>query len=144
MLSIEDRMAIQDLYARHNALNDTGDYQGWANCYTEDGLFKSAQEIRGRAAIAAAGKERYEARPSQPWVNPQHWNNSLIVEGDGKSATALCYLIRIAKIKATGEFSIITHGMYEDELVKVDGRWLFKSRVVHDTTPPPAAIPKKS
>ena len=67
MLGAEDEFAIRELYARYNAYVDTGAWEAWATCFTEDGVFSPAAETGGRAAIAALGKARFEARASQPW-----------------------------------------------------------------------------
>src|SRR5581483_6281112 len=83
VLSIEDRFAIQDLYARYCANLDCGDWEAWSRCFTEDGVFTGFREVRGRAAIADYGRMRCEERPHSPWKLSQHWNNNLVVEGDG-------------------------------------------------------------
>ena len=128
MLSIEDRFAIQDLYARHNAFVDLGDYERWAACFTEDGVSHTSARTRGRNALIAHGRTRYESRASESWAYPQHWNANLIIEGDATTAAGLCYMLRVVKMKDTGA-QVTTHlGIYQDELVKVDGTWLFKSR----------------
>src|SRR5260221_7068527 len=102
MLGIEDRLAIQDLYARHNAFVDLGDYGHWAECFTEDGVSHTSVRTQGRAALVAHGRKRLEERARDPWTYPLHWNNNLIVEGDGHVASALCYMMRMVKMKATG------------------------------------------
>ena len=141
MLSITDRLAIQDLYGRYCALRDTGDIEGWSRCFTEDARLSAQEEVQGRAAIAEIGRQRIAGAATNPWMNGQHWNNNLIVEGDGQTARALCYLMYMGKRKATGEFGITLQGMYEDELVKLDGQWLFRSRKIHLDTPPASIIP---
>ena len=84
-----------------------------------------------------------EGRPSKPWTNGQHWNNNIIVEGDGSTAKGLCYLAVVGKMKDTGELKIVIQGMYRDELAKIDGQWKFKARRVAFDTPSPDAIPKR-
>ena len=142
MLSIEDRFAIRDLYARYCAYLDTGDWEAWSRCFTDDAVFTGHQEVRGRAAIAAYGKMRCDERPQSPWTNSQHWNSNLVVEGDGERAQALCYLLTIGRAKETGEHKMKVQGTYLDALAKVDGRWLFKQRKTHFDIPPPSAIPE--
>lgn len=143
MLGPEDEFAIRDLYSRYNAYVDTGAYDDWAACFTEDGVFSPAVESGGRAAIAALGKARFEARPNQPWKEPQHWNSNLILNGSGNSATALCYITRVVKMKDTGQSAMNVLGVYQDQLSKVASRWLFKSRKVTQGTLPPEAIPPR-
>ena len=142
MLTPKDEFEIRDLYSRYNAYVDTGAYESWAACFTEDGQFLPAVATGGRAAIAALGKTRFETRPSQAWREPQHWNSNLILSGDANAATALCYIMRLVKMKDSGESVANVLGMYEDTLVKVDGRWLFKARKVTQDTLPPSAIPQ--
>jgi len=141
VLSPEDDFAIRDLYARYNAYVDTGAYEQWAACFTGDGVFSPAVESGGRAAIAALGKARFEARAGQPWKEPQHWNSNLVLSGAGDTAQALCYIMRLVKMKDGGESVINVLGMYEDRLRRVEGRWLFQSRKVTQDTLSPAAIP---
>lgn len=86
MLSIEDRIAIQQLYARYCACMDTGDMQGWAHCFTEDGVFETFTNHRGRDNIAAYGADVMARRQTNAWTNGQHWNNNIIVEGDRDAA----------------------------------------------------------
>lgn len=140
-LTPEDEFEIRDLYSRYNAYVDTGAYDDWAACFTEDGQFLPAVATGGRAAIATLGKARFEARAGQAWREPQHWNSNLILSGDGNAATALCYIMRLVRMKDSGESVANVLGMYEDALVKIDGRWLFKIRKVTQDTLPPSAIP---
>jgi 3-phenylpropionate/cinnamic acid dioxygenase small subunit len=142
VLSIEDRFAIQDLYARHNAFVDLGDYERWAACFSEDGVSHTSARIEGRQALMAHGKARLEDRANEPWTHPQHWNSNLIIEGEGRFATGLCYMIRIVKMKDTGAYATTHLGIYRDKLVKVGDTWLFKHRKLHLDAPPlPSAIP---
>lgn len=145
MLSVEDRLAIADLYARHNAYVDLGDYERWAHCFTEAGVSHTSKRTQGRAALVAHGKAQLKGRAAQPWDYPQHWNSSLIVEGDATRARGLCYMTRIVRMKDSGAFAATHLGIYEDALVKVGGRWLFESRKLHlDAPPPPDAIPSQA
>jgi hypothetical protein len=142
MLGVEDRLAIQDLYARHNAYVDLGDYERWAGCFTEDGVSHTTVRTQGRAELVAHGRRRLEDRAREQWTYPLHWNNNLIIEGDSRAATALCYMMRTVKMKVTGDYCATHVGVYQDELIKVDDRWLFRSRKLHlDATPPVTAIP---
>ena len=146
MLSPADEFAIRELYARYNAYVDTGAYDDWAACFTEDGVFSPAVESGGRAAIAAIGKARFEARASQPWKQPQHWNSNLLFSADSNesSATAICYIMRLVTMKDSLETVANVLGIYQDHIVKQEGRWLFRSRKVTQDTLPPGALPKAS
>ena len=106
MLSIEDRFSIQDLYARYCACMDTGDIKGWANSWIEEGIFDSFQFHDGRAKIEEYGWGFMKRLPDMKWTNGQHWNDNIIVEGNGKTAAGLCYLAVVGKMKDTGELKI--------------------------------------
>jgi hypothetical protein len=142
MLSSEDRLSIQNLYARYCAYLDTGNIEAWSQCFTEDGVFDTYQSWAGRKTILEYGKKVLAGRADKPWMNGQHWNSNLIVEGDGAQARAICYLLVAGKLRTNGEFAINIQGTYEDDLAKIDGRWLFKHRKVHFDTPSPDIIPK--
>lgn len=142
MLSIDDRLSIQSLYARYCACFDLGDVQGWIDCWTEDALFRTAKESRGHAQLRVFIEGRIKARPEAAFQNVQHWNSSLIVEGDGKRATGMCYLLLVGKKKDAQEFAILTQGTYLDELAKAGGTWRFSSRRMTPELPQAAAIPR--
>ncbi len=141
MLSIEDRLAIQDLYARYCANLDCGDWEAWSRCFTEDGVFTGFQEVRGRAAIADYGRMRCEERPRSPWKLSQHWNNNLVVEGDGHRARALCYIVTIGTLKDGGGSQLKVQGSYDDELEKQNGQWLFRRRTTRFDELTPERMP---
>ena len=144
MQSLEDRFAIQDLYARYCACMDTGDITGWANSWTEDGVFDSYKYHDGRARIEEYGRGFVERWPQMKWSNGQHWNNNLIVEGDGRTATGLCYFVVIGKMRDSGQLKICVQGLYQDDLVKLaSGEWKFKRRKLTENMPGPEQIPGK-
>lgn len=141
MLTLEDRLALHDLYARYAAYRDLGDIEAWAGCFTEDGIFHAGSELRGRKQIAASRAPGTLA--SEPYANVQHWTGNLILEGNAQNASGACYLLRIAKSAASGEIKIITQVFCEDRLVKVEGQWLIAYRKAHFDLPPADIIPRK-
>jgi hypothetical protein len=126
-LSVEDQLAIQQLYAKYNHAIDSGNGAGWADTFSSEGVFSSAtgtftgsEQLSGFASGFAA---RLKAR---------HWTNNLVLEGDGKKATGSCYLVLFRL--TPGEqppASILTTAIYHDELAKgPDGAWRFTKRTV--------------
>lgn len=125
-LSVEDQLAIQQLYAKYNHAIDSGDGAGWAATFTEDGVFISASgTFTGTEQIAGFGSafaQRLKAR---------HWTNNLVVDGDGSKATGTCYLMLLRL--TPGEqppASILTTAIYHDELSKGASGWRFTKRTV--------------
>lgn len=121
-LSAEDKIAIMELAARYNQAIDSGAGEGWAATFTEDGVFESAQgEVKGRAELVKYVDDGAERRRER---GTRHWNNNMVIEGDGDAATLSCYLHLMsgAEVAATGT--------YEDTLKKVNGDWKFARRRV--------------
>jgi hypothetical protein len=126
-LSVEDQLAIQQLYAKYNHAIDSGNGSGWAATFVDDGVFSSAtgtftgsEQLSG---FASGFGSRLKAR---------HWTNNLVLDGDGKTATGSCYLVLFRL--TPGEqppAGILTTAIYNDELTKgADGGWRFTKRTV--------------
>lgn len=122
-ISIEDRLAIQDLYARYNHAVDLGDPDGWAACFTSDASFHTevTGTLRGREALAAF------ARTLNAQMTTRHWTNNLLLEATDGGARGKCYLI-LLRLPGGSPATIAMTGIYTDELTREDGEWLFSSR----------------
>lgn len=122
-LSVEDRLDIQDLYARYNHAIDSGNASGWAATFTTDGVFESAQ---GAQQGGDALKQFAESLASR--VKGRHWINNLVVDEAAPGAKGSCYLVMY---NLGGEKpSILTTGIYRDELTKTADGWRFAKRTV--------------
>ena len=123
MSKVEDHLAIRELAARYNRTFDYGDPKGWVECFTEDGTFNigSKELAAGSEALLAF------AEKSIPSMSVKHCTTDAIVEIDGDTATHDAYLILMdCGEKVTANNS----GRYLDEVVKQNGKWKFKKRVV--------------
>jgi uncharacterized protein (TIGR02246 family) len=127
--SIEDRLAINDLFVRYTTALDRGDVETIVDCFTPDGSLDSPAvgSHSGHAAIRAFA-ERFAAfnkRGSQL----RHVISNLAAEIDGDRARATCYLLNV--LTRDGESRLLAPGRYECDLVKsADGQWRFQRRVV--------------
>ena len=124
-LSVEDQLAIQQLYARYNHAIDSGRAAEWAACFTPDGVFDSGPAgvftgTEGLAGFVTGFSAQLKAR---------HWINNLILEGDGSTASGTCYLDLLA-LQAGKPASTMITGIYTDKLKKVGADWKFTSRAV--------------
>jgi uncharacterized protein (TIGR02246 family) len=128
MASIEDRLAINDLFVRYTTALDAGDVETIVGCFAEDGSLDSPTvgTYSGRSAIRefAIRFARFREGGSQL----RHVISNLAVELDGNYATATCYLLNI--ITRNGKSELLAPGRYECRLEKIDGEWLFKHRLV--------------
>lgn len=125
-LSVEDQLAIQQLYARYNHAIDSGDGARWAACFTNDGTFSSATgTFQGREQLETFGNA-FATR-----MKARHWTNNLVLEGDGATARGSCYLMLLRL--SPGEqppASILVTAIYRDELTRTADGWKFASRTV--------------
>jgi uncharacterized protein (TIGR02246 family) len=126
-LSTEDYVAIQQLYARYAWGIDTGDLDAYVSTWTEDGEYigfkggvphpKGHDELRALAAASFANTAE----------SGYHLTSNLVIEASEGGARGRCYLLRvIAHDDGSGTIRNALH--YEDELVKRDGKWLFRRR----------------
>ena len=134
-----DRAEIADLMARYLFAMDYNDYDTYAECFAEDGVLDYAGGVtRGREEIRAEAKVFKDnvARLFVDWQgNPallrhlvQH--KAIRVEGDRAWNTGLWW--EMTNGGPGGAPATPSFGTYEDELVRIDGRWLFKRRKVYN------------
>jgi len=129
-LSVEDQLEIQSLYALYNLVSDACDIEGYADCFTADGEMLSVEvgiEVRGRDALKAHKQRDKDNRAGR---YRRHWNGNLHLEKlAADRVRGRCYLI--AYNGEPGALPAIADcGVYEDLLLKVDGRWKFARRTL--------------
>ncbi len=135
-----DRAEIEDLMARYLFAMDYNDFDTYADTFIEDGELEFASgATRGREnirAMAKSFKERiatvYKDEDGNPAVLRHVLAHSAIrIEGDRAWITAFWY--EMANDGPGKSLKMGTFGIYEDEAVKQDGRWLFsKRRILND------------
>ena len=71
-VSPEDRGAILDLASRYCHTFDLGDPDGWAKCFTEDGVFEApGRTLKGREELRKmAESAQFPAREGDPAASP--------------------------------------------------------------------------
>ncbi|MBP8233537.1 MAG: nuclear transport factor 2 family protein [Rhizorhabdus sp.] len=121
----EDRLAIRELLETYADAVTRLDAVAWGSTWAEDGEwslpdYPELGTTKGRQAIVAMWTE---AMKSYPGIMFEAWPGSIEVDGD--RAVVRSYT---AEVYDQGEVTLRDRGVYEDVCVKVDGRWLFKSR----------------
>ncbi len=126
-----DYEKIRQLLARYNFAIDLGDAEGWAACFTDDGVFECSglpeySPFGGRHEGAEALRAYATTHFSRAQGRARHWNWNLDIEGDGEEASMRCYLLALT----VGERPALNHstGIYRDRLRKVGGEWRFVER----------------
>ncbi|CAN5554137.1 hypothetical protein BH09PSE4_BH09PSE4_21090 [soil metagenome] len=133
-----DRAEIEDLESRYLFALDWQDADAYAANFTEDGVLDWTQGVvRGRAAIATevhnmrAYFAKHEAvdAPTRP-ARLRHFITNSVITVDGDRATQRAYWFEIGNDGRDRRPIVGGYGHYEDELRRVDGRWLFSSRKI--------------
>ena len=130
-LSVEDRLAIQDVYARYAWALDTGQVEDLAACFTEDTViieevFEDPDRWEGRHGVRALGNH-YKSAPNFP--GRQHHISNLVMDGSGDECRARSFVF-VTECQGEPPYLLRFTGHYEDRLVKQEGQWLFKERII--------------
>jgi hypothetical protein len=135
-------VAVQQFYARHMHLLDSGQADEWAATFTPDGRFSAPglpAPVQGRAALAAAVRETV-ARLAAGGELHRHWHGMVHVSPqDDGSVNVRCYALVVA-VNRDGEPRLHRSCICEDVLVPAvdgDGGWQVRERRV---TPDPAGL----
>ena len=137
----EDRAAIENLQARYMFALDFRDPEGYAATFTEDGVLDyGAGKIRGREAIAAMVADMREGAAAQRAADSsglrpaagRHNISNIVIEIDGDRATSTAYWFHMGNDNPERGAQLNSFGHYEDELVRVDGEWLFSLRKIYN------------
>jgi len=139
----QDRAEIEDLQARYLFAIDYFDWDAYVATFAEDGELEFASGTStGREAIRAAvtrfseGIGRfYHTEDGKP-AKLRHIILQTAIRVEGDRAWSRSQWLEMANHGPGDEPKIGTYGMYEDELKRVDGRWLFaKRRVLNEFIP---------
>jgi SnoaL-like domain len=125
-LSVQDRLDILELYARHAHSIDANNGDEYAECFTRDGLFAATtgriagKTFRGRDELRALGNDPAREPPTR------HWTCNYIFTPRSDHIEGRCYVMRIEV--GGNEPVIAASAVYHDEIVHEDGRWRFRAR----------------
>jgi uncharacterized protein (TIGR02246 family) len=119
-----DKQAIYELMVRYTDRIDANDPEGAASCFAPDGIGMYGPECKGRKAISDLLGDillKYQAT--------SHYLSNVSIKVDGDRATAMSYIQTFHRVKETRE-TMFTYGRWLDDLVRLDGEWLFARREV--------------
>ena len=131
---IADRMAIEDLMWRYVRAADTLDPEAYAGVFTPDGTFN---QVAGREAlsgmIAGMASSQAERRASGQLQGRMYHlmaNQTIEFVEDGHARVHYYWQTMFAGNSLENPPRIAAGGRGVDDVVKVDGKWLIKSRNV--------------
>jgi uncharacterized protein (TIGR02246 family) len=128
---LEDEKAIRDLILRYCFLVDGivgRDADAFAAMFTEDGVWNSVtmgKHVEGRKELRDFISQVYSGDAIY-----RHLIANILIAVDGDRATARSY-VHVSNL-ATGTPVCLMIAFYEDELLRQNGTWLFKTRNVRN------------
>lgn len=120
---LEDRLLIRELMGDYSDATFRRDAEGWLACWTEDGVRAQAgaAEHRGKPALRAMWDTVWAMLDRLAF-----FTEIGVIEVHGDRATARCYCREILFLKGGGVRKVV--GVYDDDLVRESGKWLFARR----------------
>ena len=133
-----ERAQIENLFARYAYAADWQDADTYASLFTEDGVLDWAGGVvNGREAI------REEVRNMRTYFSDRdaadeplrgaclrHFISNLVVDIRGDEASATAFWVEFDNHNPQRKAYSGAYGHSEDELRKINGQWLFKSRKI--------------
>jgi ketosteroid isomerase-like protein len=139
-LTALDFEQIKQLHARYCHSIDFGDIEGVVACWAPDGAFDAPQRVHDGAQEL---REFAADVSGQQGGHVRHSMISSLIDGDGDTARSLSYAIVTHDYGALPGKGAVTHatmltsGIYADQLEKLGGRWVYRRRTFRwDGTPP--------
>jgi ketosteroid isomerase-like protein len=135
----DDRAEIENLSNRYMVAVDAGDIETVMATWADDGVLEWVGGVEnGKAAIRKAmsnfgGARKVdipEGATSRPRTRHQIINHVIDVSGD--TAKTIAYWFAFTNNTPQKDVQLLYFGHYEDDLVKVNGHWLFKRRHVYN------------
>lgn len=132
----DDRAAIEDLQARYLFAMDFGDPDLYVTTFTEDGVLDvGSGEIRGRKAIHDVIAKMPNSRTTENGLRPasgRHNISNIVLKVTGNKAVGRAYWFHYSNNNPDRKSVFDGYGHYEDELVKINGQWLFTKRRIYN------------
>jgi ketosteroid isomerase-like protein len=134
-----DRAEIENLSNKYMVAVDAGDIETVMSTWADDGRLEWVGGVENgkeeiRAAMSNFGGARYEAVPEGATARQRtrHQIINHVIDVNGDTATTTAYWFAMTNRTPQGDVQLLYMGHYEDLLVRVNGKWLFKTRKVYN------------
>ena len=142
--ALQDHIEIEQLLMRYAAAFNTQDADAYVGTFTPDGSLELRRDVdqapflgpfTGREALRKQWFPKGGVSGGRKFGAMRHVTTNCEIHVSGDTATVRAFFMEIVSNGANippGSKPPTLHAMgrYEDELVRLEGRWLFKRRVV--------------
>jgi uncharacterized protein (TIGR02246 family) len=138
---LEDREEIRQLLIDYGRTLDQRDFQAFAGLFSKDGEYVMGGgmgAVRGPAAIGKSMEDVFRKNPPGLRQPNFHLFANEIIRVNGEEATALSKGFFVVPDESNKPV-IVMLATYTDVLIRENGRWKFRKRVVHGDIPGPPA-----
>ena len=124
----QDRVDIEETYARYAWGIDLADKELALSAFTEDASFDHLWQgkVQGHAAILASLEQLWYERQHW-WLGRHHLFNHFLMTPTAEGATVRCFFQILQFNVDYGTSFVFGIGTRQDTLRKFDGRWLFQT-----------------
>lgn len=133
-MSIEDRLALQDLVHRYAYFVDSFMFPEWVALFAPDGLLDESEfamgRYDGREALAGYGDDMAGRVLHLVHLMTNHIVWDLL--GDTARGTSFAIVESMQKSGSRARY----HVKYDDRYVRLDGQWVFQERILRKSFPP--------
>jgi SnoaL-like domain len=132
MRLVLDEVLIRQTLARFCLLIDDGRFDELTEWFTADGTVI----VRGASFVGRDAIRNWLSASNPPDKRGKHLTTNIVVDVDGDHADCAADFLFLNFVD--GQLNPAFVGRYADQLVRVEGRWLFKSRTIAILPPPDA------
>src|SRR5262245_28143755 len=144
----DDRAEIENISTRYMVAVDAGDIDTVMSTWADDGVLDWVRGVEhGKEAIRKAmsgfgGAAAAMAIPPNATSRPRTHHHIInhVIDVNGNTAKTVAYWFALTNNTPQKDVQLLYFGHYEDELVKVNGKWLFKTRKVFNESQPNKAL----
>lgn len=133
-MTLEDRLAIQELNYRYAAHIDFKQVDAWVDLFTEDGVLDESEfgfgVHDGRAGVRAYA----ESLVADVVHAMHHVTNQFLNDASETAATGTVFTLVEALTRSSGRARYNVH--YDDSYVKIGGTWRYSRRLLRKTFEP--------
>ena len=126
---LADCSEIIELFARYAHTIDSYDRDGWANCFTDDGIFEVQAGEGGIRFVGRKALQDFAEANIRLVPGTRHAMTNHVIDIKGTRASHECTLTGM--LSRPEKVYTFVSGWYESSVTKVDDQWKINHRIAH-------------